>query len=586
MSKVYSSTLISILALTWVAWALTDAAAQPLLSLDELLKEYKALGLPLPPKKAKLVRYEAGGGKPTVYGLAFEVKPGTKTEKPVLLIGTWRSHLIYDPHPQPVAPEPAAIKDLKVYQDDGLALAIQCHARGWDKLAQRILEKSQKDATLPPRKQLIQLAWYYWEGHLTEPGTDWAPIARRLKDLIRRDKKLDTEGHRALLKSLDLALMPSNAKPGSVEALIDDLVNYHSDGRVFFNDMPQGRYWRIVRLGFAAVPALIEHLDDDRLTRAMMPVFNNYGGYHLRVQHVVSDLLEGLAGRYLERKGLGALQGYPVEKADALAWWKEARKVGEETYLLDHVLVGPTDQEKQSRISMHLLSVIVAKYPKDIPSLYHKFLDRRPEFDSGSLVDAIRQSKLPAKDQLKLILYGARHKDNHHRLPALLALKDMDKKQFNALLLATVEAFPKDVADSYRGCPEVGIAGLAVESDDPRIWPLLEKVAKRSAVGLRMELLDIMGNREDNRHRSERLRLLAHFLDDGTVRNLHRSSKFEGICAGDDYDEIEVRDFAALKIAELVGMKVEVNPRRTAAEWARIRSRVREALKRELGKAN
>lgn len=54
---------------------------------DDLLKEYRALGLPLPPEDAKLVRYDAGGGgiinrvvQPIRYGLAFEFKPKTKTE--------------------------------------------------------------------------------------------------------------------------------------------------------------------------------------------------------------------------------------------------------------------------------------------------------------------------------------------------------------------------------------------------------------------------------------------------------------------------------------------------------------------------
>ena len=50
--------------------------------LDGLLKEYRALGLPLPPDDAKLVRYESGGGglvdgkvQPKLFALAFELGP-------------------------------------------------------------------------------------------------------------------------------------------------------------------------------------------------------------------------------------------------------------------------------------------------------------------------------------------------------------------------------------------------------------------------------------------------------------------------------------------------------------------------------
>src|SRR5690242_7017393 len=45
---------------------------------EQLLIDYRALGLPMPPQDAKLVRYEAGGGglvngkvQPPSYGLAF-----------------------------------------------------------------------------------------------------------------------------------------------------------------------------------------------------------------------------------------------------------------------------------------------------------------------------------------------------------------------------------------------------------------------------------------------------------------------------------------------------------------------------------
>src|SRR5438105_3583306 len=49
------------------------------------------------------------------------------------------------------------------------------------------------------------------------------------------------------------------------------------------------------QMGFADVPALIEHLDDDRLTRSVMVGFNNLPTWNLRVRDVVSDLLQGLA---------------------------------------------------------------------------------------------------------------------------------------------------------------------------------------------------------------------------------------------------------------------------------------------------
>jgi hypothetical protein len=258
---------MSVSAVICLLWGIDGAGAAHLTSLAELLREYQALGLPLPAKDAKLVRYESGGGgivngevQPKTYGLAFQIKTANQTEHPVLLVGTHQWQPRWDPHTREVEPNPGVTKDLVLDPDAELVLAIQCHARGWEKLAQHLLERSLKTTRLPSRNRLVKMAWYFWESHLTAPEIDRAPVGKRLKELIRQDKELDTEPNRALLKSLDLALVPSKAKPGSVKALIDDLVNYGADTGTIGVFEPEDRYWRIATLGFDAVPDLIEHL--------------------------------------------------------------------------------------------------------------------------------------------------------------------------------------------------------------------------------------------------------------------------------------------------------------------------------------
>lgn len=573
----------------------TSAKAQTTTSLDELLKEYQAHGLPLPPKDRKLVQFDSGirvysngKGEPR-YLLAFEIKPGTKTEKPILLSGLTQVQPTWNPRCREVAAEPEAARDLELSADDDLVLAIQCHMRGWDKLARFLLERSQKEATLPLRKQLVQLAWSYWERQLTQPGVDRAPVAKRLKELIRQDKEFDTNYNRSLLKSLDLALLPSKAKPGSVKAMIDDLVDYDADSGPSSQIDPGDRYERLVKLGFEAVPELIKHLNDDRLTRAKSmghPFVGN--SWHLRVGEVVGNLLDDLAVQDLMRAGdeydsrsdsYYRQLGYRVTVKSASEWWEKAQKVGEEQYLLDHVL-------SEGEVNSHLLTVIEAKYPKHVSSLYRKVLDQRPKVDSWMLAEALLRCKVPDKEKLTLLRHAGKHKDNKHRLPALRMLKDLDRKQFSALLLATIESIPPDVAGLYWSCPEAGIARLAIESEDPRVWPTLENVARRSVLGLRMELLHRLGDPEDTRHRSERLRLLAGFLNDSTMRDVESNKKFMGPGAGFPYAKIEVRDFVALEIARLLGMDIERNLERTREEWVTIRSQVQKSLKRELDKNN
>jgi hypothetical protein len=555
----------------------------------------------MPPKEAKLVRYEAGGGgivnrkvQPKYYEVAFLVKAGTKTESPFLLRGTYEWQPSGDVHAQEVAPEPAIVEGLDSGSDDDLVMACQCHARGWDKLARYLLEKRQKEAELPALTELNRLAWNYWEGHLTQPKVDRAPIANRLKELVQQDNALNTERNRALLKSLNLALVPSKAKPGSVEALIDDLVDYSANSGTLGAFEPEDRYWRIAALGFEAVPDLIRHLDDDRLTRAMMIGFNNFGSWPLRVRDVVGDLLEGLAADELmrgangENVGGGWLrrqQGYPITVAAASQWWERARKAGEERYLLDHILPAQkTNQSDHGQVSTHLLNVLLAKYPKKVPSLYRTVLDERADLDSWALTKAVLRCNLSNKEKLDLFLHAAKLENNTHRLPALHAIKDLDRKQFTELLLTIIEGFPRDVPGPYWTCPEAYIARLAIETDDPRVWQTLEKVAKRSALGLRMELLNHFNDQEGSRHRLERLRLLASFMNDDALWDRSSSPKFDGPGAGFPYEKLEVRDFVALEIARLVGMDVEVNLDRTADEWTRIRNQVEVNLKRELSK--
>ena len=308
--------LAAMLTLIWLGCALTAAADEPFPSLDALLKDYQGFGLPLPPKEAKFVRFEYAAHKS--YSLGFEVKPGTKTAHPILLAGTFEWQPYWDPHTQEVKPEPDTLNDFSLGSDDELVLAIQCHARGWDKLAQHLLERSRKEAKLPPWKSLVQEAWYYWKGNITKPKFDLSTISNRLKDLFPLDREFDTQENQALLKSLDLALKPSKAKAGSAEALIDDLVNCKSDDEHSWLYQLDDRYKRVVNLGFDAVPSLIEHLEDDRLTRSEAHEIPITGQPRiLRVRDMVSDLLDGLA---CENIGIN-LHDPAEKKAEIQKWW-------------------------------------------------------------------------------------------------------------------------------------------------------------------------------------------------------------------------------------------------------------------------
>jgi hypothetical protein len=550
---------------------------------DQLLADYRAYGLPLPPEDAKLVRFVSGGGgivndklMPPTYFLGFLIEPGK------LLVGTQEYRLgpgeIVEPKPELVKNiEPRWWGPATFGMNDGLAIALQCKARGWNDLARELWTVSIKQfcghlyggfsqrANLPARTAVAYLAWAHYANELAKPGTDRAKIAQHIKNLFAAEKSLDTQGNRALLTSLEAALVPSTAQPGTIERLIDDLIEVSDTAP-------------LESKGFAAVPALIEHLDDDRVTRSTYAAMNNFPPWHRRVKHIVSYVLRELAGEELGKDSLRLRQGYTVEKADAQAWWDKAQKVGEETYFVNRVLPsGP----KADGPNLLMLRFISEKYPEHLPKLYKTILDERPHMQSWHLAEAIGKSSLTVEQKMELFLYACRNKNLEHRRFGLTQLQKLDPNQFMTILLATLEALPKTPAESYWSCPEAAYAHLVLATDDPKAWELLEKVAKRSDVGLRMEFMNPMNySYVGERQRQQRLKFLAAFLDDAESPDVKaKPEMFSGPHAGFTFARLSVQDLAAMKIASILEMPDQPDRNWTPEQWEKLREKVKQALK-------
>ena len=90
----------------------------------------------------------------------------------------------------------------------------------------------------------------------------------------------------------------------------------------------------------------------------------------------------------------------------------------------------------------------------------------------------------------------------------------------------------------------------------PEPGKMLEKVAKRSDVGLRMEFMNPMNySYVGDRQRKQRLKFLAAFLDDAEAPDCEANPKmFSGPHAGFTFTRLAVRDLAAMKIASILEM--------------------------------
>jgi hypothetical protein len=425
---------------------------------------------------------------------------------------------------------------------------------------------------------LAGIAWRYWTDQLTKPDTDRAQIARHLKTIFADQPGAFDRPEREFLRWLDLSLVPSKAKPGSIEAMIDDLINVtHTKLRTHGVD-PDPRYLKVVLLGFEAVPVLIAHLEDDRLTRETKLGFNNFSGYHYRVRDVVSDLLQGLAGEDLGKDWVRRQQGWSVAKADAEAWWKKAREVGDEAYLQRHVLGNSAQAQWPNEL---MLEIITKQYPQQLPGVYRKLLHDRPQMVSWPVARAISASSLPDETKRRVLLEAAASQNLAHRRYAFWELRTQDPAMFSKLLAATLGALPATPAGEYWNCPEAAFASLVAESTDPHLWAILLKAAKRSDVGLRREFLRRMHDyRSRELSRKHRLSFLAQFLTDETVRDVSTNpEKFGGPAEGfGEFPRLEVRNYAALVLSRILKLKADPNSEWTAEDWAKLRLDVRKAL--------
>ncbi len=184
-------------------------------SLDQLLVDYRAYGLPLPPANAKLVRFESGGGgtvngqrMPPTYMLGFLLESASKDKPALLFVGTQQHRCYYCTQADVVEPNRAAAKDFNTWCDllncfpsnVGLAIALQCQARGWNELAQELATTSLQDMNVSRRSAVAYLAWAHYQKELLKPHTDRSAIARQMKRLLGSEPGLDTPENCAFLQ--------------------------------------------------------------------------------------------------------------------------------------------------------------------------------------------------------------------------------------------------------------------------------------------------------------------------------------------------------------------------------------------------
>lgn len=146
----------------------------------------------------------------------------------------------------------------------------------------------------------------------------------------------------------------------------------------------------------------------------------------------------------------------------------------------------------------------------------------------------------------------------------------MKHPEATPLLIRSLDAQPKTPEGTYWFSNIRNFAQIVTCGDDKRAWDALLKTARRVDVGQRMEILGYAGRDK----KKLAVHFLRSFLNDPEIRDRGTSKLFEGFCAAHEFQRIAVRDYAAMLLAETLGIKVEPSPTWKEEDWRKLRERV------------
>jgi hypothetical protein len=581
--------------------------------MEKLMQLYRDFGLPLPPAEAPLVRVPTGwrevqddGKTGPLVNLGFLLNSATAE----VLCGTWKFH---------VRQEEQA--DMKTVTADGLdltglsfkfesdpwpslgpAVAMQCYARGDKELAAKLVaaivdQAGGAELKMPrpeaprtmhgdpgtfrgyvgggPEVHLAAVAWSFWVQELMNPDTDRKRALAALQQVLTVAPGLADTPRQQYLEGLAATLKPSLAEPGSMEAAIDGLVECRGtlEG-LRQNEAPDAAYEKVLLMGFAAMPELIKHLDDPRLSRAMRQAIMNSPAKTKTVGDLAVEICENILGQPSD-EDRGKLPPL-TQKESILKRWSAAEKENEETYLRDHVLPRGKGVRFPNEGQLHIIAV---RYPQLLPEIYRTLLEKRPDLQSWPVAERIGKSDLSREEKVHLLEMGANRKELVHRHAALLQLRALDPASTDAILLKTLAQLPKKASAPVWASDEARIIILIGGSESPEVWKATAAAAKRAEISLRLEILNgVCRSGVGPPHVKEKLQLLAQFLDDPAVRVKDDDPKlYSGPSAAMQFPRITVGNFAAMQMAGLLRYGDSPKPDWPPEKWTELKRRVREA---------
>jgi hypothetical protein len=434
---------------------------------------------------------------------------------------------------------------------------------------------------------LAELAWNYFCNRFAKSRDNRLEIISRLKKLLNGSYGLDTKANRTLISDMEMTLAPVKPASDRFEPVVNALLELDVEGNwpgCGYEDARNYADWdpsyRTLRdAGLQAVPALLQHLEDYRLTRCIEQTSDGQYTWHVRIADVVAQLLNGLAPEPFAHEFQRADgRGVALDSARVQEWWKEASAKRELDYLLKNAFKNHGAGGRKWKSSV--LHALGNRYPEHLVRLFEEDLKNgRVDYD---LFVSLADSKAGETTKDQLFEKAVASKDEWTRAEALSRIVHRRGATAVPTLLKSLREIPKTPSVAYWMTQTGKVTQIASCTKDERVWQVLEETAKRVDIGQRMEILDHVHLSREAKDNLRAIRLLKSFLNDTEVRDLRSSALFDGPSAAFLFERIAVRNFAAQRLANALGLELDPDPAWKEADWQKLRERVSAALaKRE-----
>ena len=537
---------------------------------QQLLELYRSYEMPEAPADAPLVQYRTGSGwtngvERKLYALGFLsrewiAKPDEQMAYEIL-VGTEPSkgwaHAFEDF--KVIAPGDVNVDDLS---RPSFATAMQCYGRGWTDLGDRLLQQaleeddSNRSWTRPnevqkkptAREKLIGSIWAYQNSELCKADSDRAKLSKRMHRLLNEEKWFADDSKIALVKSLDASIEPGKGAPGSIEATFDKLVDFRTgDHRDAYDDP---NYTQLAMLGFEAIPALIEHLNDDRLTRSDGIGYSGFdrGGDStpplLRIADVASHLLGELSGGELKPVWSKERKTRRIDQQAAREWFAKVKEQSEIEFALNHLV--KRDPNTNQNVNPAWTRIIQVRYPDRLAEAVRRVINDPTQKSVWPIFELLLASDMSLESKMELLDQAVSSGDFDAKWAALHWMKTLDPERTTSKLIEVLDQFPTTLTSKESFfIPEADFISNASQWEDERVWTAIKKVISRADTPLKVEIFKPWGTM--CMANTRQLALLIEYLDDTSIYKSKPAGDMPNFNAI-GFEQITVGNFAALTI--------------------------------------